>query len=828
MKRRNIVSVLTAFVWVLGCSSTQTGTSTHALTPKLERKTASSELDQPWAYDPGPSPATKMGKELIDIVAAQPAMPIISMEMHGEQKFRPAYGPTLWRMTQKPNSVKILFIGQDGTHIAEAAGRTATAGFGGRAQDMAAYFGVDNGAAFMNTFAYTIKGQYSAFSTPILKEENGVKKVDIGSVTENGVWLMAQDQNSPMVKWRNSVIDWIIRNNKDSLKMIVLFGGSAKDSIATFIESKGGHVGSRYSTEDIARLKLKVPVIDMKFAGGNNEFPVVLDQQNQDFYAKLLGHEMNYKNEKEQEAALAALQSNADRAFAELAITNTGLNGSGIIHPAQIGGYQLSKIDINGQRTISLKGLKLSDGSQIQQDVLVAEFPHPTFLSKAEQDKKGSAAQLIAEKIKVLEPYVQAGWNIEPDPGKQGEGYYPGKPYVYGRADIGPAFYDFGTPNNRMVSVSSASRPKYDEETGDKDANVIIIGTRDQVQFDMNKIIAATKAPRPVGISDGEMFNARPRMMSTRYLFDRGPGEEMARIMKSHLDMDAIGMPKAGSNPKEDGIKAFNIKTHPFDVGDFGHYRGTFKNPKVLILADPVGVDDILTSRALTGARGQYLQGLMNDLRIKDKYLIIKTVPFGMDGATEEEWQTVLGQTKEYRAAVFKKLMQDNQFDLVIADGPYARREISGLMQAQKTPVILMNRDLADADGAGGIKEAAREIAKLPKFNWLKSKGEMAAIPRTHLGFMARVWEGTSGTHVFDATSEGDKGVAFAIVAPRWSYQQKPAQSAAELQSVKALRNARDSKKMILPNEMFLDFQKRIQINDNWDFRKLDGQPQAA
>ena len=85
-----------------------------------------------WSYDAGPNPNTLMGKELIDITARIPNMPEISNKLMGRnQKFRPAFGPIPWRMRQDENSVKMLFIGQDGTHIAEAAGRPATAGFGG-------------------------------------------------------------------------------------------------------------------------------------------------------------------------------------------------------------------------------------------------------------------------------------------------------------------------------------------------------------------------------------------------------------------------------------------------------------------------------------------------------------------------------------------------------------------------------------------------------------------------------------------------------------------------------------------------------------------------
>ena len=82
-----------------------------------------------------------MGKDLIDLTANIPNMPEISNQVMADQKFRPAFGPVPWRMLQDTNKVKILFIGQDATHIAEAAGRPATAGFGGRAQDLAASLG---------------------------------------------------------------------------------------------------------------------------------------------------------------------------------------------------------------------------------------------------------------------------------------------------------------------------------------------------------------------------------------------------------------------------------------------------------------------------------------------------------------------------------------------------------------------------------------------------------------------------------------------------------------------------------------------------------------
>ncbi|MFN8945125.1 MAG: hypothetical protein ACK5WZ_10945, partial [Pseudobdellovibrionaceae bacterium] len=453
MKKNLLFAVL---VIITGCKSGNNAQSEVSVS--VSRTVASEVVNTPWAFDPGPSPTDPMGKELIDIVAQQPFMPGISEELSGNQKFRPAFGPTLWRMMQKPNSVKILFIGQDGTHIAEAAGRTATAGFGGRGQDMAAYFGVNEGAAFINTFAFTIKGQYATAKTPVISTDSfGRKRVNTTSVVDNATWLMSQDLDSPMVKWRNSLIDWIIRNNQDSLKMIVLFGGSTQDAIGTFIRSKGGKVGSRYTEDDLLKMNIKVPLFDIVNAGGNNVYPVALDKNGRDIYEQLLGRRPNYSLPQDQSAAENSLRSGLESAYSKLAIFDLGVGKSGVIHPAQIGGFDLNQIEIKGQRTISLKGLPLSKNGEIKNDILIAEFPHPTYLSISEQENKGSASRLIEDSIQVLIPYRERHWKIPADPGMVNE-FDAGKPYQYGRTDLDPLYYDFGTPKNRMVSVSSAYR----------------------------------------------------------------------------------------------------------------------------------------------------------------------------------------------------------------------------------------------------------------------------------------------------------------------------------------------------------------------------------
>ena len=180
------------------------------------------------AFDPGPDLQNQ--KVLINHHSEIPNFPGISLQImrhrfrkgskgwtsRPTQKFRPAYGPIPWRMVLWPNNVKILFIGQDGTHVAEAAGRPATAGFGGRAQSLAAFFGVEYSAAFINTYAFTIKGQYGARMAPFIYKG---KVLTNSTIIPNDVWLMSQDQSSPITQWRNDLIEWIINNNRESLEI---------------------------------------------------------------------------------------------------------------------------------------------------------------------------------------------------------------------------------------------------------------------------------------------------------------------------------------------------------------------------------------------------------------------------------------------------------------------------------------------------------------------------------------------------------------------------------------------------------------------------------
>ncbi len=803
------------------------------------------------AYDPGPNLNSeneferKMAKELVDILAEIPDAPALSEQIVGRQRFRPAYGPIPLRMILKPNSIKILFIGQDGTHIAEAANRPATAGFGGRAQDMAAYFGVSESAAFINAFAFTINGQYSSANTPYFEKTPQGYKAGKAGFVDNHFWLLSQDPQSAVTQWRNRLIDWILRNNPESLRMIVAFGGAAKDAISSFVVAGGGRVGTRLEK---TIHKIQIAEMNLENAGGNGQFSVLSNINGNDLFQSVenaraesegrRAKRLDYSEEEDQQDTFRALQNDLSSYWSQMVFTQGGPLKNGLVHPAQLGGFDIEKIRIGDDETetMSLKGLKLSDGTSLSHHVMIAQFPHPTALSMAQMDyeqavKKrreierlraeaqrsgqplpplnkipSNASEIVANFLSGLKRFITErapDWTIEADRSLDSRGrprvnqFAQGLAYTYGREDIPPDFYDFGTPASRMVSVSSAVRMgRYRsrlEGLGEEEAEierkreakskitsfgqVIVFGAREDEGFSdlesLDKITEMTHFLPAQKPSTAELYTARPRSLESRYVFDSGPGPEYALLLKEDFRetyrlKDGTEWDAENRGQQDLPISSFNIKSHPIN-GDFGHYRGTFKSPRVIVLADPHGYDDLITSRALTGERGQYLQGLMNDLGVGDQYLVIKTLPFGMDEATEEEWAQALLTTANYRKKLFDKIQSELRPELYIADGPYATKELEHLLSESQIKIISIARNSESKNS--GITPAGMQIVnEIPAFARKEIRGLRSNIPRSHLPFFSRVWEGTSGDSVITASGRW-KGIAFAEVAPRWAWE---------------------------------------------------------
>lgn len=787
-----------------------------------------------YEYNPGPDVSTKMGSMLADIFAEQPYYRAFSDELMEDQKFRYIFGLMMTRSYFEPNSVKIFFWGQDATHIAEASKQPGTSGFGGRVQDIANYFGVDQGVATSNAFLSTIKGQFGAFDHLFVKTNaDGSKSITTNKYIDNELWMLANDSDSEIRIQREKYFEWVIMNNPESLGMIAMFGDAAKHAFAQFLIARGAEVPTKTTEEELKRLE--VPETRLENAGGNAEFAVPIDKDGKDIYQILENEKaekegrkprrLNYsktdiKDKKKMVDQIYAIQlakEAGQHAIDKMVFTKGGVNGSGMMNAAQAGGYDLTKVKINGKITNSLKGLKLLyfKDQIIDRDIAFVESPHPTALS---QMKPQQAALTLKKAFEPLLALKKLGWMIKPDFDNDGKlrsnQWHEGKDYVYGRADIRAGFFEFGAPTDRRASSADAIR---------LNPQAIIIGSRQKVDFD-RKTLANMERSRPSDFPNADdLWSVRPRSLEHRYDFDRGPGEEVAKAIMTALESsrEKIFALKPGIERKTDnrgndvtfdfyGINAYYSKTVP-DSGFFGMHRGSFSDSRVLIMADPHGIDDWNTARALTGARGQYLNGLMHDLGIGKDYLVIKTAPVGMDNATAEEWEHIRKHTEGYREAALNEALKNKNLEFIMADGPIAQKEMQRLLKKMKrTDLVVINIQRDGLVAESGIIEAGEAVKALDKsFSKASISAKMKDIPRGHLTWWSRTWEGTSGDLVIDASGKAS-GKIKAIVTPDWVVEQKVHITAREQSSIDKLRKKMEEAGLKLGSESFLSFFDRV------------------
>jgi hypothetical protein len=769
---------------------------------------------QAWEYNSGPDPKTREGRELIDIFAELPEYSVMSDSLMDSQKFRYFFGLMMTRTYFDRDAVKILFVGQDATHIAEAAKQPGTSGFGARVQSIGNFFGVDQGVATTNAFLSTIKGQYGSFDHPYVEiSPDGKPKIRQSSFVDNHLWILANGHESEIRKSRERFWEWMIKNNPKSLRLIILFGGAARDAFAEFLIEHGAKVGTRISAERLTRIR--VPETKLTYAGGNNEFPVLVDKNGKDLYAQLVGRELDYEKPEDQAEALKALQNAGEKAVELMAFTSGGLKGSGILNPAQLGGYDLEQVVINGKRTNSLKGLVLSDGTVIQDDIGFTMSAHPSSLSKMTPKDASSALKRSFER---LEDLKKKGWKVEPDLDNDGKPLHnhwaEGEEYEYGRADIRAGYFEFGAPDDRRVSRADASR--YDTQT-------IVAGTRDRVKVDTSRLQAAKEALPSEEKDPSDLWSVRPRDAKSSAIFDRGPGADIAKALVTSLDRDLLFKPRPGlgvtDNKGQDitfkthGIDAYYTKTDP-GTGLFGFHRGSFDGARVLILADPHGIDDWITSRALTGARGQYLNGLMNDLGFGEDYLVLKTVPVGMDGASAEDWEVVRQRTEHYRDVAIRIALERGKIEAIFTDGAIAQKEMARVLKSldvKNIPVFEISRSSSDPS-AGIVEAGMKAVDRLGLASATKISGVMKDIPRSHLTWWSRIWEGTSGDRVLDVLGKHRGGVRV-LVAPNWVVNQKVKSRPQVLESIRLLKGELESQGLRLGKEPLSRFLNRHHLD---------------
>ncbi len=233
--------------------------------------TALRDRGQPYEYDPGPPKSSRWAS----LFAATPNYRKIGIEVLGgtpnrDEKYRWTFGPMFYRGRLTPNSVKVFVIGQEGAQDESVSNRSFTGGTGAKMQAFLKHLGITQSYLFMNTFVYTINGQYTSFEDDrdaIREHTNSVLPGVCSGATPAPLCWLAQAEGSPVVKHRHEMFDYMLEQNKNTLALVIAVGGAAQDSLRAWIRHKGGECRSIGTSCDATVLGRKVRVLSVPHPG---------------------------------------------------------------------------------------------------------------------------------------------------------------------------------------------------------------------------------------------------------------------------------------------------------------------------------------------------------------------------------------------------------------------------------------------------------------------------------------------------------------------------------------------------------------------------------
>jgi hypothetical protein len=643
MSRKLLLSLLIIATFLAGCSHHET-----------KRDVASSFKDRgaEYLYDPGPA------KEWNDLIAETPNYRAFGDAVIGGfgEKFRWMFGPMWYRgringksgQCEKANGcVKVFIIGQEGAQDENVSNRSFTGSTGTKVQKFLHYLGLEKNYLFMNTFVYTIAGQYSLFDDDA-KNEKKIKEND------RLLWL-AQNSDSIVVEHRHKMFDKVLEDNKGDLALVIGVGTAGKDSAVTWAKKHG-----------VACTDSK---ISSSFCEGAKGSPLA------------------------------------------------GVRFIGVPHP---GGASAKNGGLDALERLT-----------------------KTFKSKMTM---------------VSEWLTDGKWHYKPDfdaPSADG--------YRYGNAKLYHGDFAFGT-NWRMGDDGTSSNRRGSDTIQIFSENGCYnnVGRNSDGSCDENKthnVMYEDPTDETKGLlAKTYLGNSKLKEMEEGDL----PFESPKGSKRHDFDMGPDGAIPNQFGHSERLLNFYNVVkdtfagkyiSHP-SFGHTGIYRGTFKKPEVLILADQESHDDMFTGRALSGTLGQKLQTYLNNSG-KKSYLILRTLPVDTLDMNSSEVR---------KMALNKKVVE-------------ARAAI--MAEVGNAEVLTLGDIAKEVASAHGLQAQAidAEVSKLALSN----------ISRSDLPAHTRWWMGTSGTRSSRGSdSKGPNGDYYKVYAPGWATSWKEDASRVKDQTLQA------------------------------------------
>ena len=194
----------------------------------------------PWEHDPGPP----RNRSWLRLFAETPNYRGLGKAFTGREVFRWHFGPMFYRGRLGDGQVKVLIVGQEGAQDESLAHRSFAGGTGARMQHLLNHIGITRSYLFLNTFVYPIFGQYF-----------------------DDQRVLAQHPDSPIRIHRNRIFDYAASRN--DLELAIGVGTAAKESLATWVRSRGGSATpSRLHEADAGPISPRLRLLGVLHPGG--------------------------------------------------------------------------------------------------------------------------------------------------------------------------------------------------------------------------------------------------------------------------------------------------------------------------------------------------------------------------------------------------------------------------------------------------------------------------------------------------------------------------------------------------------------------------------
>lgn len=722
-------------------------------------------------YDAGPDVSTKAGYTFAKIIANTPNFRQLGMKALNSRrdKFKWKMGPMFYRGRTGADEVKVLVIGQEGAQDENASFRSFTGGTGGRMQHFLDRLGLNKSYLFVNTFVYTINGQYAEYAPTLF---NGY--IRWANNLTPGMIKLAQYEGSPIVDHRHDLLDHILRANEDSLKLVIAVGGAAQDSLATYISARGGTCPA-YNSDSSKVQKLGYKSV---WVEKNRYFFYPVDRKGRNLlldrgeklggtfkWGDMKGQRIDLTNSRVQnELKRRANPYNSDssryKSFAKQILENVvkpkdGL-GNGYIDMKQVG-TQLIDYDRDGRvrggckvngKYASLKGLKLPSNQYynrthyVNSDIRFIKLKHPGSNSPTLEG-------LFRGELERVRNWNRAnnGWNLKADRGAY-QNFANG--YSYSHKGVPRNDFRFGLPEVIGEGGTATTRKNSGTNRAGKNAALEIGGRRTGARY--NPVFDAY-TPSSSYVNKDVPWEPNKTEFTD---FDYGPGYKWAKLFTS--------VPRSVQNSRINPL-------HSSNYGAKVVYRGRPDSAKFLIVADQFSHDDIWTGRALTGLEGQKLQALLKVMGAGDDYVIIRTLPVNTLDANKNQleygkMQQLIEITSNWRKEILNDIVKANrgQLKAVMTLGKYADQVVGEELKT-RLPVVSLSESYA-----AGLNDLREENVVRTRFN----ASDLRPIPinRKDIPYGLPRWVGTSGDRV--TTAKGSKaGKFYTVNAPEWSYTMK-------------------------------------------------------